>query len=92
MYNFLLSLSLTPKDLDFHSLNCIIIIINFFFSKLWRVHQRHIEKKEAYRPMLIGSSAIPSSSVAALLPFFFFEYHMKASPAYRLDRNTDQAR
>lgn len=26
--------------------------------------------------MLIGSSAIAISSVGALLPFFFFEYHM----------------
>lgn len=28
----------------------------------------------SYRPIFIGSSAIPSSSVAALLPFFFLEY------------------
>lgn len=26
--------------------------------------------------MLMGSSAMPSSSVAALLPFFFLLYHM----------------
>lgn len=33
------------------------------------------KKKLFYRPILIGSSAIANSSVAALLPFFFFEYH-----------------
>lgn len=42
--------------------------------------------------MLMGSSAIPSSSEMALLPFFFFEYHMKLRPVKRFTRNTTHAK
>lgn len=45
-----------------------------------------------YLPMLMGSSAIAISSVGALLPFFFFEYHMNIMNAYRLMPNTNHAK
>lgn len=46
--------------------------------------------KSDYLPIWIGSSAIASSSVAALFPFFFFEYHKKIKDAKALTINTTQ--
>lgn len=40
----------------------------------------------------MGSSAIAISSVGALLPFFFFEYHMNIMNANMLMLNTSQAK
>lgn len=44
-----------------------------------------------YRPILMGSSAMASSSVAALLPFFFFEYHKNKKQADAFAINTAHA-
>lgn len=57
----------------------------------WFLSGIHVERTH-YRPMLMGSSAIAISSVGALLPFFFFEYHMNIRKAYRLMPNTNQAK
>lgn len=48
-------------------------------------------KVGAHRPMLIGSSAMASSSVGALLPFRFFEYHKNRKHADAFTANTTHA-
>lgn len=51
-----------------------------------------MNNESSYRPMLIGSSAIAISSVGALLPFFFFEYHINIRKAKKLTPNTIHAK
>lgn len=44
-----------------------------------------------HRPNPMGSSAMANSSVGALLPFFFFEYHKNRKHADALTMNTAHA-
>lgn len=81
-----LSLSLHTHTL-YLSLSLVLSIIHalglsFFLLKIDRF----------YRPILIGSSAIAISSVGALLPFFFFEYHINMAKARKLMLNTIHAK
>lgn len=94
-FSFHVHRSLCPKRMVTHEHTCGRAhtpgLLVAFSRRRW--YQQHLVRLiiSVYRPMLIGSSAMASSSVAALLPFFFFEYHRNKKQADAFMTNTIQA-
>lgn len=62
------------------------------FSKVRRSRSGLEKGPKCHRPIIVGSSAMASSSVAALSPFLLREYHKNDAAANKFVRTTNQAK